>query len=192
MFSEKQHWAPTYTDKQLHPPPSKLKTRVRGTDSQDCSLKLGHPLRNIKIMSRGSIMFQERKKETRMAGWTEGCKLIFALRQCRWPIKSAVNKASASDSLKLLLRLSADKLYSPEDKLSLTRVCVCDWGNKCLCVCVCACVYMRVWINAAILFPCQLQLVCLHYKWKWENIPSSMPPRHYSMRYATFWHHMHN
>ncbi len=77
-----------------------------------------------------------------MAGWTEGCRLIFTPRLCRWPMKSAVNKASASDSLKLLLQLSADKLYSPEDKLSLTGVCVTE-GTSVL-VCVCACVYMRV------------------------------------------------
>lgn len=59
-----------------------------------------------------------------MAGCIEGCRLIFAPHPCRWPIKSVVNKASVSDSPKLL-RLSADKLYSPEDKLSLILVYMC-------------------------------------------------------------------
>lgn len=82
---------------------------------------------------------EEIQKERKMAGWTEGCRLIFAPRQCRWPIKSVVNKASASDSLKLLLRLSADKLYSPEDKLSLILVCVTEGTSARVCAVVCEC-----------------------------------------------------
>lgn len=63
--------------------------------------------------------------------------------QCRWPIKSAVNKASASDSLKLLLRLSADKLYSPEDKLSLTVLWEGLREQAPLCACVHECIRVR-------------------------------------------------
>lgn len=71
-----------------------------------------------------------------MAGVTVASRLIFSPHLGRWPIKSAGNKASASDSLKLLLQLSADKLYSPEDKLSLTSVFMCVCARTCAHVCV--------------------------------------------------------
>lgn len=127
-----------------------------------------------------------------MAWWTEGCRLIFAPRQYRWPIKSVVNKASASDSPKLLLRLNTDKLYSPEDKLSLILVCVTGGTSACVCVCVSVWVYtnMHVFVemlplSAAAGVPALQMEMSVHAL---QFATRSL----LKLQIVTFWHHMHN